>query len=218
MTIGNRDRGARKGVYNAVTLRLYDAGVLGLTNRFIWRCPTPRQVEHYRHNVGVSHLDIGPGTGYYLERIESPTVTLLDLNPACLDTAADRMPPHRTVHRLEQSFFDPIPASQTFDSIGLSFLLHCIPTTEKWTTLAELREHLRPGGRVFGSTVILDRPTASGLASALNATYGRLGVFGNGADTVADLERALEGLDDVVIERVGQVVLFSATRPIEEPQ
>lgn len=216
MTSGNRDHGARKSVYNGLTLRLYDAGVLGLTNRLIWRCSTSRQVEHYRHNVGASHLDIGPGTGYYLERIDSPTVTLLDLNPDCLDAAQNRIRPHQAVHRLQRSFFDPIPDGQTFDSIGLSFLLHCIPSSEKWTRLETLREHLRPGGRVFGSTVIIDPRTASGLARTLNAAYGRLGVFGNAADTVADLETALAGLDDVTIERDGQVILFAGTRPLEE--
>ena len=214
--MSNRDHGARAGVYNGLTLRLYDAGVLGLTNRLIWRCPTPRQVEHYRANVGSSHLDIGPGTGYYLERIDSPTVTLLDLNTDCLDAAEARVGQDQKVHRLHQSFFDPIAPEASFDSIGLSFLLHCIPSSEKWTRLSQLRDHLRPGGRVFGSTVILDPSTASGLARALHWIYGRLGVFGNDTDTVHELEQALAGLEAVQIDRIGQVVLFAGTKPLEE--
>ena len=211
-----RDRGASGGIYNPVTLRLYDAGVLGLTNRLIWRCPTATMVEHYRSHAGRSHLDVGPGTGYFLERIDSPSLTLLDLNASCLAAAADRVGHGRSIASLQQSFFDPLPREHSFDSIGLNFLLHCIPSHEKWDRLSQLRGHLRPGGTIFGSTVIRDPETATLAARALNSTYNRLGVFGNADDTMDELENALRGYTEVSTRRVGQVALFSARRPQED--
>lgn len=211
-----RDRGASGGIYNPVTLRLYDAGVLGLTNRLIWRCPTATMVEHYRSHAGRSHLDVGPGTGYFLERIDSPSLTLLDLNASCLAAASDRVGHGRSVASLQQSFFDPLPREHSFDSIGLNFLLHCIPSHEKWDRLAQLRSHLRPGGTIFGSTVIPDPEAATLAARALNSTYNRLGVFGNADDTMDELENALRGYTEVSTRRVGQVALFSARRPQED--
>ena len=211
-----RDRGASGGIYNPVTLRLYDAGVLGLTNRLIWRCPTATMVEHYRSHAGRSHLDVGPGTGYFLERIDSPSLTLLDLNASCLAAASDRVGHGRSVASLQQSFFDPLPREHSFDSIGLNFLLHCIPSHEKWDRLSQLRGHLRPGGTIFGSTVIADPETATLAARALNSTYNRLGVFGNADDTMDELENALRGYTEVSTRRVGQVALFSARRPQED--
>ncbi|MCT2063184.1 class I SAM-dependent methyltransferase [Dietzia cinnamea] len=211
-----RDRGASGGIYNPVTLRLYDAGVLGLTNRLIWRCPTATMVEHYRSHAGRSHLDVGPGTGYFLERIDSPSLTLLDLNASCLAAASDRVGHGRSVASLQQSFFDPLPREHSFDSIGLNFLLHCIPSHEKWDRLSQLRGHLRPGGTIFGSTVIRDPETATLAARALNSTYNRLGVFGNADDTMDELENALRGYTEVSTRRVGQVALFSARRPQED--
>lgn len=211
-----RDRGASGGIYNSVTLRLYDAGVLGLTNSLIWRCPTKTLVDHYRSHAGSDHLDIGPGTGYYLERIDSPSITLLDLNKSCLAATENRIDSDRSVTQLEQSYFDPLPRERTFDSIGLNFLLHCIPSLEKWDRLAELREHLQPGGTIFGSTLIPDPVTASPMARALNGTYNQLGVFGNADDTMEKLENALDGLTEINTRRVGQVALFSARRPQEE--
>ena len=211
-----RDRGASGGIYNPVTLRLYDAGVLGLTNRLIWRCPTATMVEHYRSHSGRSHLDVGPGTGYFLERIDSPSLTLLDLNASCLAAASDRVGHGRSVASLQQSFFDPLPREHSFDSIGLNFLLHCIPSHEKWDRLSQLRGHLRPGGTIFGSTVIRDPETATLAARALNSTYNRLGVFGNADDTMDELENALRGYTEVSTRRVGQVALFSARRPQED--
>ena len=211
-----RDRGASGGIYNPVTLRLYDAGVLGLTNRLIWRCPTATMVEHYRSRAGRSHLDVGPGTGYFLERIDSPSLTLLDLNASCLAAASDRVGHGRSVASLQQSFFDPLPREHSFDSIGLNFLLHCIPSHEKWDRLSQLRGHLRPGGTIFGSTLIPDPETATLAARALNSTYNKLGVFGNADDTMDELENALRGYAEVSTRRVGQVALFSARRPQED--
>ena len=211
-----RDRGASGGIYNPVTLRLYDAGVLGLTNRLIWRCPTATMVEHYRSHAGRSHLDVGPGTGYFLERIDSPSLTLLDLNASCLAAASDRVGHGRSVASLQQSFFDPLPREHSFDSIGLNFLLHCIPSHEKWDRLSQLRGHLRPGGTIFGSTLIPDPETATLAARALNSTYNKLGVFGNADDTMDELENALRGYAEVSTRRVGQVALFSARRPQED--
>ena len=211
-----RDRGASGGIYNPVTLRLYDAGVLGLTNRLIWRCPTATMVEHYRSHAGRSHLDVGPGTGYFLERIDSPSLTLLDLNASCLAAASDRVGHGRSVASLQQSFFDPLPREHSFDSIGLNFLLHCIPSHEKWDRLSQLRGHLRPGGTIFGSTLIPDPETATLAARALNSTYNKLGVVGNADDTMDELENALRGYTEVSTRRVGQVALFSARRPQED--
>lgn len=211
-----RDRGASGGIYNSVTLRLYDAGVLGLTNSLIWRCPTKTLVDHYRSHAGSDHLDIGPGTGYYLERIDSPSITLLDLNKSCLAATENRIDSDRSVTQLEQSYFDPLPRERTFDSIGLNFLLHCIPSQEKWDRLAELRENLQPGGTIFGSTLIPDPVTASPMARALNGTYNKLGVFGNADDTMEKLENALHSLTEIDTRRMGQVALFSARRPQED--
>ncbi|AWH96902.1 class I SAM-dependent methyltransferase [Dietzia psychralcaliphila] len=209
----HRDRGASIGIYNRGTLRVYDVGVLGVTNTLIWRCPTRTLVDHYRSHAGPAHLDIGPGTGYFLERIDSPWITMVDLNHASLAAAEARIGSGKQVERIQQSFFAPLGDERQFDSIGLNFLLHCIPGHAKWDRLAELRRHLRPGGTVFGSTVLPSPATANPAARLLNRTYNRVGVFGNAEDTMADLDAALAGMAGVRTRQVGQVALFSARRP-----
>lgn len=208
-----RDRGARAGIYNPLTLRLYDAGVLGLTNTMIWRCPTRLLVDHYQRHAGDDHLDIGPGTGYFLERITARSITLLDLNASSLDAAAKRAGTHRVKTTLRQSYFDLLPHGRQYDSIGVNFVLHCILSRAKWPRLDELRENLRPGGTLFGSTIIPDRETATPLARLLHGIYNQLGVFGNDADTIGQLTATLASWDDVTVTRHGQVAIFSARRP-----
>lgn len=53
-------------------LNLYDPFVLGPVARFVWRCPTPRLIEGYRRHVRDRHLDVGPGTGFFLDRSGLP--------------------------------------------------------------------------------------------------------------------------------------------------
>ncbi len=63
---------AGQAVYNRHTLALYDFVVLGVSNRFIWKCPTPRIEAHYNRHVTANHLDAGVGTGYFLTIADFP--------------------------------------------------------------------------------------------------------------------------------------------------
>jgi hypothetical protein len=67
--------------YTPLFLRIYDPLILGFFTPVVWRCPASRLVEGYRQHVGHRHLDVGPGTGYFLARAGFPdasSVTLLD--------------------------------------------------------------------------------------------------------------------------------------------
>ena len=88
-----------QAVYTTRVLKLYDFVVLGVSNRFIWKCPTPRQLQHYQQHLSANHLDVGVGSGYFLDRCrfptKSPRVALLDLNPTALEFAAQRIARYR---------------------------------------------------------------------------------------------------------------------------
>lgn len=61
-------------------------------------------------------------------------------------------------HIVQADVFGPLPeALGTFTSIGLNFLLHCLPersgNTTKWQALATLGAHLSTNGTLFGSTI-----------------------------------------------------------------
>src|ERR687892_616876 len=62
--------------------------------RAVWKSPIPPVVERYRRLMGRRHLDVGPGTGYFLERSapsEETEITLLDPNPNVLRKASRRL-------------------------------------------------------------------------------------------------------------------------------
>ncbi|MTI42419.1 methyltransferase family protein [Roseibium hamelinense] len=208
-------------VYSEKSLRVYDALVLGFSNRFLWRCPSRNLVEHYQENVSEQHLDIGVGTGYFLDTADfasvRPDITLFDPNRSCLDVADKRLA--RFDPKLVQAdALTPWPAELgTFKSIGLNYLLHCLPGTmaDKSRIFDFMRPHLKPETIVFGSTIVRGDAPRGFLAEKLMRIYNKKGIFGNMSDTREGLEtELLSRFKNVDIRLIGCVALFKAYRPV----
>jgi ubiquinone/menaquinone biosynthesis C-methylase UbiE len=127
----DRDDPAYKGQadYSRPVLRLYDPLVLGPIARYVWRCPADRLTDLYRRHVGDRHLDVGPGTGYFLARSDLQTgsqVTLLDPNANVLRYASARLG-HLDVTPIEADACKPLPVDGSFDSAALNLVIHCLP-------------------------------------------------------------------------------------------
>jgi len=211
-------------VYTHKMLRFYDILVHRVSNAVFWRCPTQRLVALYDRHMAAVHLDIGPGTGFFLAKtarrrsVPPPAVTLLDRNPACLAASAARIPELAPV-RVEASAFGPWPDDiGLFQSIGLNYLLHCLPGAmpAKAAVFEQAVRHLAPDGVVFGSTIVQgdDGAPPNLGARRLMAFYNKKGVFSNTEDTEATLLAALDArFAQVVTDRQGCVVLFAARTP-----
>lgn len=208
---------AGQAVYTPVTLKLYDWAVLGLSNHLIWRCPTRELRALYDRNVGDSHLDIGVGTGYFLDKakwpVPSPRITLVDLNSHSLDAAAKRIAHYSPDSRVAD-ILQPLSLPIQHDSAGLCYLLHCLPgdMSEKAATVFDnVLSALKPNGRVFGATILQGDAPRSRAAQMLMNFYNRKGVFSNVTDTRQALESALTArFSDVNIRLAGTVALFEA--------
>ncbi len=207
---------AGQAVYSKRTLAAYDLVVLGVSNRFIWHCPTQRLEEHYNRHVTVNHLDVGVGTGYFLDRCRFPSPTphiaLMDLNSDALDFASKRIARYKpTIYRrnvLEAISID----GERFDSIGINYLLHCIPGSidSKAVAFDHLKALLNPNGVLFGSTLLQRGVTRNWLAKRLMAVYNKKGIFANEHDDLDGLTHALkQRLRDVSVEVVGCAAIFS---------
>jgi SAM-dependent methyltransferase len=208
-------------VYSGTSLAVYDALVLGLSNRAIWRCPSRHMVDLYRRHLSDNHLDIGVGTGYFLDKapfpVSEPQVTLLDPNAACLAVASARIARYRP-RTFQADALVPWPEDLgRFQSIALAYVLHCLPGTvgEKARLFDHLVPHLADGGRVFGATILHGGVPRSWVARRLMGIYNAKGVFSNESDTLAALEEALKArFGEVEMDRKGCVALFSAARPL----
>jgi SAM-dependent methyltransferase len=207
---------AGQAVYTKRTLRAYDFVVLGVSNRLIWKCPTSRLLEHYNNYVSANHLDVGVGTGYFLDHCRYPSakprVALMDLNQDTLNFASKRIARYQP-ETYRRDVLEPIIIDAAkFDSAGISYLLHCLPGAmeSKAVVFDHVRELMRPDAVLFGSTLLQGGVTRNWAAKRLMDLYNKKGVFTNRQDRLESLCKELERrFKEVSVEVVGYVALFS---------
>jgi SAM-dependent methyltransferase len=192
--------------YTSSFLRIYDPIVLGFFTRVVWRCPTPHVTSLYSRHTGRRHLDVGPGTGFFLERAPATErLVLLDPNLEVLAFAADRLA-DRSPATLAADVRVPIPIEERFDSAALSFVLHCLPgpMDAKAVAIENVAALLEPDGVLFGGTVLGDDRLHNAFSSSMLRMNNRRGIFDNLDDTEAGLRRILgASFDTVQVDVVG---------------
>lgn len=219
MTVDPGAEAAGHAFYSRRSLRVYDALILGWFSRTAWRCPADRLVGLHDRNVTGNHLDIGVGTGYFLDRCRfpatDPRIVLVDLNTDCLQAASTRLARYRP-ECIEASAFEPLPDDVgSVDSVSLTYLLHCLPgaMADKTVVFDHVASVLNPGGVVFGATLLQGGVRRNWYARSVMAFNNRRGIFSNIDDSLDSLTNALAArFDHVKVEVIGCVATFAATR------
>lgn len=202
-------------VFNERLLRHYDR-LLEFTCNRVWHCPIRRTLELYRRHLSANHLEVGVGTGYFLEHsllpASEPRLALLDLSPYCLKRTAMRLSRYAP-EVYHANALAPIELGiRRFDSIAMNYVLHCMPGAlpEKAIAFANLRPLLNESGVLFGSTVLRHGVRCDLGARAFMRFYNARKLFCNLQDSLADLRQALEKtFRNVQIEVIGCVAQFS---------
>lgn len=189
------DRGAAlprgSTVYSKSSLRIYDFLVHFFSNRFIWRCPARHIIDHYSANLTSNHLEIGIGSGKLFKKsaadAEFDRLVIADVNPECLEFATSSLqewnPETWKVNLINPA--EEFERVGQFTSIGLNYVLHCLPATmsEKLAICDRLIDKcLCDGGVLFGSTLFPNQ-NSRWLSKRLMGFYNRKGVFTNEADS-----------------------------------
>ncbi len=203
-------------VYTKRILGVYNLVALGVHANLFWKCPRQRIVEHYNRHVTANHLDVGVGTGYFLDHCRfpspAPRVALMDINRNPLDFAARHLARYKPETYL-RNVLEPISIDAAkFDSVGVNYLLHCLPGSieTKSVALDHLESLMNPGGVLFGATLLQGGVTRNWAAKRLMDRYNRKGIFSNKHDDVDGLKRTLgQRFRSVSVEIIGCVALFS---------
>ena len=205
-------------VYTEHVLKVYNLWVLGISNRFFWKCSTRLQLQHFETFQRDEHLDIGVGTGYYLvhssKTKNASRIALMDINRNSLSYAEKALSfksPEIYIQDILQPVKQKIPA---FDSISIFYLLHCLPgsMTDKEPVIAKIKALLKPSGVVFGSTILGVDQNLNALGTALMNRYNHQGVFSNLQDSKEGLEQALQAhFSYIKVITTGHVALFAAS-------
>jgi SAM-dependent methyltransferase len=204
--------------YTPLFLRIYDPVILGFFTRVMWRCPASRLVERYRQHIRTPHLDVGPGTGYFLDRAglpEGSPVTLLDPNTSVLRYASQRLR-RLDITAVEADVLKPLPLDGPFDSAALNGVIHCLPgpLSRKADAVANVAAVLAPTGVLFGASILGITARHTWLSRRALSTNNRRGVFDNLGDTEEGLAEILgASFEHVELETIGTMAVFAATRP-----
>lgn len=166
-------------------------------------------------------MDVGVGTGWYLSHCKfpsnAPSITLVDLSPDSLKTAAHSIRDLKPT-LIEADILKPLPAmNKKFDSISINYLLHCLPTnlTDKLPkVLTHLLPHLKDTGVLFGATILGEGVHHNCFGKKLMSIYNKKGFFSNYEDRLSDLDQILRRhFDKVDIQILGVVAIFVARKP-----
>lgn len=214
----DRDDPAYRGQsdYSGALLRLYDPLVLGPISRYVWRAPAEVGVQLYREHIRPNHLDVGPGTGYFIDHAGLPAgsrVTVLDPNPNVLRHVTRRLR-HLDVTAVEADVLKPLPVSGPFASAGLNAVLHCLPgpLDRKAVAIANIARVLAPEATLFGATVLGRSAKHTRAGRAMLTAFNRRGTFDNLDDTEDGIAEILRrSFDQVTVGRLGGLAFFTAT-------
>ncbi len=214
----NQNVKAGQAVYTKNTLSIYDLWVLGFSNSFLWKCPTKILRKTFQEHSTVNHLDVGVGSGYYLDKCLSNIerrVALLDLNMNSLNTAAARISRFSPEVYCDNALEPLSTECEKFDSISVNYLLHCLPGSlkEKSIMFKHLDKLLNDKGVLFGSTILGKDSNYGYFAGKLMALYNTKGIFDNASDDLHSLELSLnQYYKNVKISVVGCVAIFYAQK------
>ena len=147
--------------YTPRLLNAYDRVVLGFVAKAVWHCPTPRLVEGYRQHIRPNHLDVGPGTGYFIAQsglAAGSPVTIVDPNPNVLTHASAHLTQF-DVTAVQADVLKPLPVEGRFDSAALHLVIHCLPgpMSRKALAVKDVAAVLAPDGVLFGASVLGER-------------------------------------------------------------
>ena len=209
------DAAAGAAIYSRPLLSVYDLFVLGFSNSFVWECPSRLILDFYNEHVSARHLDVGVGTGYFLDKCTfptlNPTIVLADLNLNSLQVTAERLQRyHPSIH--VANVLEPLQIEPAdFDSIAINYLLHCLPGNipGKGIVFQNLKRLLKPGGVLFGTTILGQGIQRNFLAKTLMRVYNSKRIFSNLEDNASDLENVLKAnFREYSMRVVGCVAFF----------
>ena len=193
-------------------------GSLGPIARFVWRCPTPNLLASYRAGIREPHLDIGPGTGYFIDHSgiqDGARVTIVDPNPNVLRHAAGRLR-RLDVTAVEADALKPLPVAGPYASAALNLVLHCLPgpIERKATAVANVASVLARDGVLFGASVLGESGPHTWVGRRVLHSFNRRGAFDNLADTADSIRSILDAsFEEVELGSVGSIAIFTASRP-----
>ena len=207
-------------IYSSLLLTFYDTLIMKVLTPYIWRCKATNYLKLYQVYMTENHADVGVGTGYCLDRCDfapgKVRIALIDLQQNCLDYTARRLARFQPECYQRDALKDIHIDADSFDSIALGGILHCIPgdLTDKGKVFDSLKPIMNQDTRVFGYTILNKDVDKTPLSRIVFYILQKLkvinGIHDSAQHLVIELQNRFQQSD---VEVVGSVAIFVAEKP-----
>lgn len=172
----------------------YDYLVNNINCNIVWKCNQNKIIQHYDSNITNNHIEIGPGTGYFLKKNQYNTLQLIDINNDILEDSSKNLEAiskkiDTHCHNIFSCSSSHINPSR---SIGLTYVLHCVPGKIENNLNTMIQNIQFDNYNLFGASVVQDPVETNILAETELLWLNRLGIFNNENDTYSGLHEYLE--------------------------
>jgi len=197
-------------------IQKYDKVVNQINCEKVWKCSQQNIINNYQENINCNHLEIGPGTGLFLKKENLNTqlekLTLVDINTKILNYSKKELEKEYShVNALVYDLFSyEIPSNIVFNSVGINYVLHCIPGNLQ-TKLDKLISNLGNNKyNLFGASVICDPLHMNPIAEYELMFLNSFGIFNNNNDTYEELNDYLCSKNyNFSLKKKGYVAIFN---------
>ena len=196
---------------NNLIFNNYDYFVNNINCKYVWKCDQRYIKKLYANNITNKHLEIGPGTGYFIKKYQFNNLHLVDINQDILNNSKKNLTNNcQNIKIHNQNIFENNnKINEDITSIGMSYVLHCVPNNLD-RSIDKLVENVQTDNQItiFGSTVIPNKKDLMAMTEIY--TLNTLGIFNN-------INHNKEQLDYIIdkyngnINHVGNVLLFNFT-------
>ena len=195
------------------SIKFYDYLVNDINCNYAWRCNKNNIFDLYRKNLESNHLEIGPGSGYFLlpkhHNKKIGNLFLMDINYPILNHSHNNLKNHfPNVYPIKHNIFENSLKFLDFQSVGINYVLHCVPGRLE-NKMEKLINNLPENLTIFGSTVINDFNKQTNLSQVELMVLNKLGIFNNSNDySNALIKFAKSNKLEFDTQIIGNVLIF----------
>lgn len=201
----------RKNIVTKI-LPFYDKIVNDINCKYIWKCNKENIFKLYKKNIKKNHLEIGPGTGYFLKKYTFSNLYLMDINKDILLFSKKELEKNnKNIKIYHHNIFQKKLYLNNIDSIGINYVLHCIDgNLENKIELLHKNLRTKKDVVIFGATVINIDKYQNSLAKIELDFLNYFGIFHNKEDNFENVIKYFEeNKIEFYFEIIGNVFLFS---------
>jgi phospholipid N-methyltransferase len=195
------------------SLKFYDFAVNDINCNYVWRCNKKYIIQNYKKNIGKNHLEIGPGTGYFLNNnYPINNLYLMDINNETLNFTKENLQnKYNNISKINHNIFEDKFKLNNLDSVGLNYVLHCVPGKLE-IKIDKLINNLSSNQEIkyFGATVVNNKYLQTNLSRVELYYLNKYKIFNNKNDNFYNLISYFKiNKIDYEYKIIGNVLIFS---------